>query len=342
MAVTKDYERILIIKMSSLGDIIAALPTLYALRQRFPQAHISWVVQQEFAAVLPGKPYIDELIFIDRKRLRQPSYWCELRRELRRHSFDLVLDLQMIAKSALVAFLSGCPTRYGYWEAREGSGLVSKAISGPQRNGHISARLLDVAAYLGAPTEEIRYPLPDFSAERETIRGELRELGITGDFVVLAPGSRGAVKNWPPEHWAELATRITADGTAVVIAGAAGDRDLAERIMAKAENPRVYDFTGRTSLRGLMALESLATMHISADTGPLHIANAVRTSLIGLFGPTRPERSGPFGNLRGDSIAVSSGANGARQKKRDDTIRMTDIAVADVYALYCAKRKCEN
>ena len=127
----KAYKNILVIKMSSLGDVLHALPTLYALRQNCPDARIVWAVHEQFAPVLPGKPYIDEVIYIDKKRLKSLSYWKELRRTLHAYHFDVSFDLQGLAKSAIVAWLSGAEERYGYWEMREGSFLTtsSNAIS---------------------------------------------------------------------------------------------------------------------------------------------------------------------------------------------------------------------
>lgn len=103
----KTYKNILIIKMSSLGDIIHALPSLYALRKAYPDARITWAVHPAFAGILPGKPWIDEVYLVDRKRIKQLSYWREIRKDLHAHHFDLVIDLQMIAKSGLISFLSG-------------------------------------------------------------------------------------------------------------------------------------------------------------------------------------------------------------------------------------------
>ena len=126
----KNYKNILIIKMSSLGDVLHALPTLYALRENCPQARIVWAVHENFSAVLPGKPYIDEVIYIDKKKLKSFSYLRSLRKTLHAYHFDLCLDLQGLAKSAIVAWCSGAREKYGYWEMREGSFLVSKGLTG--------------------------------------------------------------------------------------------------------------------------------------------------------------------------------------------------------------------
>ena len=98
----KEYKRILIVKMSSLGDVIHALPTLYAIRKNWPNAHITWAVHEQFSGPLPGKPWLDDVLFIDKKKLKSISYLWTLRRILHERNFDMCLDLQCLAKSAIV------------------------------------------------------------------------------------------------------------------------------------------------------------------------------------------------------------------------------------------------
>ena len=193
----KTYKNILIIKMSSLGDIIHALPSLYVLRKAYPDARITWAVHPAFAGILPGKPWIDEVYLVDRKRIKQLSYWKEIRKDLHAHHFDLVIDLQMIAKSGLISFLSGGKKKIGYHDAREGSFLFSKPISGSHKHGHIIEQLLDVMRYLGCHADKIEFPLPDLTKEMETVTTLLRTNGVKGSYVLLVPGTRGDHKKWP-------------------------------------------------------------------------------------------------------------------------------------------------
>lgn len=129
-----DYQNILIIKMSSLGDVIHTLPFAGALRQRFPKARISWLVHPQFGAFIPGPPIIDEVLYFDKAAFNKMDFkgkWRtlkNLRHTLREKHFDLVIDMQGLFKSAVMSLLTGSATRIGYGEMREGSGLVSKAI----------------------------------------------------------------------------------------------------------------------------------------------------------------------------------------------------------------------
>ena len=233
----KTYKNILIIKMSSLGDIIHALPSLYVLRKAYPEARITWAVHPAFAGILPGKPWIDEVYLVDRKRINQLSYWREIRKDLHAHHFDLVIDLQMIAKSGLISFLSGGKKKIGYHDAREGSFLFSKPISGSHKHGHIIEQLLDVMRYLGCPAAKIEFPLPDLTKEMETVTTLLEANGVKGSYVLLVPGTRGDHKKWPIEYWGELARKLAEDKITTVIAGSKSEMPMGEAIRKISPSP---------------------------------------------------------------------------------------------------------
>ena len=291
----KAYKNILVIKMSSLGDVLHALPTLYALRQNCPDARIVWAVHEQFAPVLPGRPYIDEVIYVDKKRLKSLSYWKELRRTLHAFHFDVSFDLQGLAKSAVVAFLSGARERYGYWEMREGSFLISKGLTGPHKYDHVIERYLDTIRVLGGRVDAVEFPLPDICGEKQAWRQRLAADGLTGPYVAIVPGARWNVKEWPLSHWQAFLQRLTASGMAAVLLGSGDDVPKGKALKDHDSSGRVFDYTGRTDLRQLMAAIAESTLYISADTGPLHIANALKKELIALFGPTCPQRTGPYG-----------------------------------------------
>lgn len=310
-----DYKNILIIKMSSLGDVIHALPSLYVLRKKYPHARITWAVHAAFAGILPGKPWIDEIYLVDRKRIRQISYLKKVHKELKAHHFDLVIDLQMIAKSGIISFLSGCSNRIGYWDAREGSFLTSRPISGKNKNGHIIQQLLDVMSYLGCDISDIDFPIHDYEAETERIKNLLKENNIDGPFVVLVPGTRGIHKMWPIEYWGELAQLLAKEHIYTVISGTKNEFDMCEKIKTISDSPYTLNLAGKTDLLELTALIRMASLHISSDTGPLHIANAVHTPIIALFGPTLPDRSGPYGN--NNSHVILADHSGTKESRMD-------------------------
>lgn len=325
----KDYKNILVIKMSSLGDIIHALPSLYALRELFPDACITWAIHESFAKILPGKPWIDNVYVIDRKRIKKINYLLQVRKDLHKKHFDLVIDLQMIAKSGLISFLTGCHERIGYNDARECSGLFSRAISGKYKNGHIIEQLLDVIRYLGWQGNGIHFPLHDYKNELSVVRKKLSEAGVIGKYVLLVPGTRGENKKWPIKYWGELAKRLAKKGIFCIISGTVGEKPMADEIRRIAQSKYVVDFIGKTNLLELIALEKMAAVHISSDTGPLHIANAVGTPIIALFGPTLPYRSGPYGNRYSEVLLAETPGY--------EVTNMSTISVEAVYGS-CMKK----
>lgn len=318
----KDYKNILIIKMSSLGDIIHALPSLYALRQCFPKARITWAVHESFAGILPGAPWIDEIYVIQRKKIKQIKYLRQVRKELHQKNFDLVIDLQMIAKSGLISFLSGCEDRIGYNDARECSGIFSRAILGENTKGHIIEQLLDVIRYLGWQGTEIRFPLCEYKKELKIIETQLYELGVVGKYVLLVPGTRGENKKWPISYWGQLARKLADQKVYCIVSGTKTEKPMADEICKIANSSFVLDFMGKTNLLELVALEKKAAVHISSDTGPLHIANAIGTPIIALFGPTLPYRSGPYGNKNSEVLLAE---NPGHENTRMDTISVEDV-----------------
>ena len=230
-----EYKNILLIKMSSLGDILHTLPFAAALRQRFPKAKITWLVHPQFAGFVPDPPVIDEIIYFDKVKfnkmnlLAKLAYFLEMRRLLHSKKFDLVIDMQGLFKSAVLAAISGCSDRIGYCEMREGSWLVSKAICGSHSNDHVIERYLDVARYLGASAEQIVFPLPDLSKETVSVQEKLQKNELQGEYIVVVPGARGKTKEWPAEHYASLIKMIIADGCSVVLAGGPDDTAKGEK-----------------------------------------------------------------------------------------------------------------
>lgn len=343
-----DYNNILIIKMSSMGDILHALPFAAALRRRFPAAKISWLVHPQFAGFVPDPPVIDEVLFFDRKKFAAMGifdklcYLCEMRNLLHSKAFDLVIDLQGLFKSAVMAALSGCPERIGYCEMREGSGLVSRRIAGPNREGHVIERYLDVARYLGAEVREPEFPFPDLSAEILSVRDKLRELGLPEEreYIVFAPGARWETKEWPPEHYADLAGKISADGFAVVLAGGPDEAPKGERIRALAPAAEIIDMIGATSFRELAALIKGCRAFISGDTGPLHFASALKKPLIAMYGPTLADRTGPYGDKDAVVLFAPVPCSGCLKKTCGDRFCMERITPETVYREF-RRKLCE-
>lgn len=304
-----DYGNILIIKLSAIGDVIHALPVSRAIKQASSGSRITWIVEKAAYPLLTNNPDIDEIILFDKPKFKSISGIVRnsptLMKELRSRRFDLALDLQGLAKSAAIAWMSGAPKKLGYCNMREGSGLISKPVHGPNRDGHVVERYLDVARAIGCKVDKPEWVINTTVEEEKAAEAVLRNVGLDIDskYIVIAPGTNWESKCWPPEFFSQLADRISQEtALPIVIIGAAKDRKLAEEIQSRSR-ARMCDITGQTSLRELAFILRKSRLFIGGDTGPMHLAVAMGTPVVALFGPTDPKRNGPYGSK---NIVVTS------------------------------------
>jgi len=292
-------SRILIIKPSAVGDVVHALPILNLLRLKWPAAHISWLVTPVCSGILDGHPQLNEVILFDRKRLgaawksgQTRAELLEFRRRLREGNFDLVIDLQGLFRSGLMAWQTGAPVRIGFARARELAPVFYTHrvdVGSPEQ--HAIERYLTIAATLGCVREPVQYVFPTDDADRAHVRSLTSGIG---QYAVVLPGTNWVTKRWPVEHFAALVKPLRERfGLNTVVAGAPGDHELATKIDG-------LNLTGKTTLRQLVALLEDASLVIANDSGPMHIASALGRPLVTMFGPTNPARTGPHG--RGDTV----------------------------------------
>jgi lipopolysaccharide heptosyltransferase I len=298
--IQKPQVRILLVKLSSLGDVVHALPTLEALRAAYPQAQITWLVQNGFSPLLHGHPALNEVWTAPRLR---PTYQS-LRREapalaalislLRSRPFDVAIDLQGLLKSALWVAVARSPRKVGFNGTREGSYLVlNERLPAYDPDLHAVRRYLQVAAYLGAaPPAPPRFRLPLRPSE---LANRLFSQAAARPVAVLHPGARWATKLWPAWAWADLGDWLSRQqDLQVVITGSPADQELTATIAARMQAPAI-NLAGRTSLNDLLQVLKGAALAVTTDTGPMHLAAALGLPLVALFGPTAPWRTGPFG-----------------------------------------------
>jgi len=297
-------QRILIVKPSSLGDIVHALPVLAALRSAHPSAHIAWLTNTTFAPLLEGHPLLDEVIPFDRARYgrmwRSPralAAFVGFLRGLYRRRFDLVLDLQGLFRSGFLSLASGARTRVGFSSAREFAWLFcNHPIQVPSDVPHAVDRNLHLAAALGLDVRTPAFPLAIRPEEHRAARVLLSEAAGTEipSFTAILPGARWETKRWPADRWAKLIDGLHADNhPPCVLLGSRDDRPRADQIAASCTAPLI-NLVGRTSLRQLAALLDLSTSVICQDSGPMHMAAALQKPIVAVFGPTDPRRVGPY------------------------------------------------
>ncbi len=288
-------RRILLIKPSSLGDIVHALPTLAALKGRFPWAAVTWVVKRQWAPLVERAEGVDHVVALDGGL----QGWLSQVPVIRAGRYDLVVDLQGLFRSGILAWLSGCPTRVGFANGREGSPLFyTQRISVPTTHMHAVDRYLLVAEALGAA---LTTPPSFHFQERERDVRLVRELflreGLPADqpWLAMNVSARWITKRWPIEYFARSADLLTREGLGpVVFIGGPSERRDSARVRSMMQVNSV-DLTGQTDVGLLPILLRQAAALVTNDSGPMHIAAAVGTPTVALFGPTDPVRTGPYG-----------------------------------------------
>ncbi|MGC2422147.1 MAG: glycosyltransferase family 9 protein [Candidatus Acidiferrales bacterium] len=283
--------RFLLVRLSSLGDIIHALPAAAALRDTFRGARIDWAVERRWSRLLEGNPDLDEIIPLDRKNAGGVARTI---RKLRAQKYTCAMDFQALYKSALLAFASGAPRRVGFQSsyAREGLAALFYTDRLNPQGAHKVEHNLTLVRRAGARKSAPRFPLAIRPEDDERVERELATHGAS-DFFVLNPGGGWRSKCWPAERYGELHSKLAGHyGMRGVISFGPGEEDLARQTVDAAGDspPLAISF----ELGPLLALLRRAKFVVSADTGPLHLASALGTRTVGLFGPTDPSRNGPF------------------------------------------------
>ncbi|HXX81169.1 MAG TPA: glycosyltransferase family 9 protein [Thermodesulfovibrionales bacterium] len=286
------YNKILIIKPSSLGDIVHSLPVLDALYRCFPEAEMHWLIAKGLEGLLENHPMLKKVWIIHKdewkKISRIQTTVAELRalfRDLRKEKFDLVIDLQGLFRSGLIAKATGAPMRIGFKEARERSiTFYTHTVEGG-RDIHAVDRYLKIPAFLGCKVAQVRFPFSPSVPSPDS------SLPVSGEYVVMVPGARKPVNRWPARRFGELASRLP---MRTLVLGSRGDRMLAEEVV-RVSRGKAESLAGRTDIKGLIQVIRGARFMVSNDTGPMHIAAAFGIPVFALFGPANPMKTGPYG-----------------------------------------------
>ena len=290
-----DYRRILLIKPSSLGDIVHAMPACAAIRRAYPKARLTWLVKRQWAGLVERIEGVD-LVWPVESTFKG---WLSQVPALRKERFDLVLDLQGLFRSAAIGWLSGSPLLVGFTNGREGSPwFYSRRVPVPQSDMHAVDRYLLVAKAVGAVESgapEFRFRIPH--TDYEEVDRLLSRSGVPSgtSWVAMNVSARWPTKRWPAASFAEVADRLQQEGCgAVVLIGGPDERADVTAISGMMKTPAV-DLAGATTVGLLPALLSRAALLITNDSGPMHIAAAIGTPVVALFGPTSAARTGPYG-----------------------------------------------
>ena len=309
--------KILIVRLGAMGDILHALPAVAAIRAALPNAIIGWLVEERWSELLtaqgrkaspsttsPRKPLVNHVHTLDTRRWRKhfyrPSSTAEMlgaMKRVRKMNYDLALDFQGAIKSALFARLSGVGNIAGFVTPREPAARFFYTQKFPRCGEHVIEQNHALAAQaleslLGKTETRLAPPQLPFDPEAESwAQGEIARLGIAS-FAVMNPGAGWGAKQWPPQRFSEVARALAVHNIKTLVNAAVGEEELARSVVeASAGNA----FELRCTIGQLIAVMKRARLFLGGDTGPLHLAAALNVPVIGLFGPTDPARTGPFG-----------------------------------------------
>jgi len=326
----RDFRKILLIKLSAVGDVVHTIPVLNKLRRRYPMAQLDWLVTPAIAELLRHHPATTRIIEFEREawstpwRLAPFASYGRLAAKLRAASYDLVVDMHGQFRTAALTLATGAPARIGFdrprarvWDAsprkfpeqarkhawqgaREGSWLAyTHHIPVPTLDLHAVDRYLNVGPILGLDSEpaDFSFPIPQSAVSR--VEALLAEHGADrAEIVIMAPGTIWETKHWGTEKFAEMAGHFLSKGLAVILIGSRRERVVCEEVAALA--PGAIDLAGMTSLSELAALIRRSAISVTNDSGPMHLAVALDRPVVSIFGPTDPVWIGPY--RRADAV----------------------------------------
>ncbi len=308
-----NHKKVLIIKPSSMGDVIHALPLIHAIKRRYPTSYIGWVVQKSLAGLLEPDPFIDEIITIDIPSTSEPSARTSayihafvatvrslkiLRRKFVARPYDVVLDLHASFRSGLISIMNPKSFRLGFADAKElNTFFQSDHVSSSTANPHAVDQLLCFADFLKISVNPADFRLFLGDGAEQEAKSFMDSSGLgTFDRVVYAnPGTRWATKFWNKRAWADLADRLIVElQCTVILGGGPSERAYVEEIV-NLMKLRPVVAAGCLSPAGAASLIKASQIYVGVDSGPMHMAAFLGTPVVALFGPTDPEKVGPYG-----------------------------------------------
>ena len=310
-------KKILFVRLSSLGDLILTLPTLKAIKDRYPDAHVSWLVQEALQDVLSGNPYLDEIIPVDllsvTDKYATPATWLRggarffsnLKKAMhvfRKRRFDVVLEFQALFKSGIFAYLNRGAERYGFKNARELSHLfLNHPLFVRDKSRHAVENYLQFARYFGCPTEQIGFPLSIPPEDERYVEEILHQEGIKpGDLTVFVSATaRWRSKFWEQRSFARLGDELVRRyGAKLILSGLPSERGYLEGVRAQMRKEALI-MAGRTTIKQFLALLKRSHLYVGVDSGAMHAAAAFGVPVVALFGPSNPRWIGPYGQEEG-------------------------------------------
>lgn len=338
--ILKDFDptRILIIKPSAIGDIANTLPFLRGIRETYPKAKISWLVNKSYETILSNHPDIDEVFCFDRNIWKKhlgkslSSSW-KLIKNLRAFKPTLAIDLQCLLRTGILARLSGAPIRIGLEDCREGSSyFYTHLVRYPSNGMHAVARYWEAAKFLGCKGEIPPATFPVDETEKTYALDLISRL--PRPWIGCCPGARWLTKQWPSSYYAKALhkAQFETSGSIILFGGPDDNKNASEIATLLPPGTPVINLAGKTSLRGLIAVISQMDFVFSNDTGPLHIAVAQGKNVISPFLCTKVEWNGPYGQFH-NTVSTSVPCKGSYLTKCPKMICLDDLVPEKIFPL---------
>jgi heptosyltransferase-1 len=349
-------ERLLILRLGSMGDILHSLAGAAALRRALPHTTIGWAVEERWSELLcapgyadapsgtPEKPIPDRLHFINavawRKALLSDEMWKEAwtaMMELRSARYEVAVDFQGAWKSAGLALWSGAAERIGFDSPRERPAAMFYTRRVPMTAAHVIDQARELAAaVIGHDSGPAEFPLPCSTATESWCDSELRRRGITG-FALFSPGAGWGAKLWPPEHYGEVAATLGGMGLPAIVNFGPGEEALARAVE---ESSGGAAQALRCSLGELVALTRRASLFLGGDSGPMHLAAALGVPVVAIFGPTDPVRNGPYGTRSIVLRHSESATTFTHRHRADESLHSIPVQEVTNAALRLLEARC--
>ncbi len=339
-----DIKKILIIKLSSIGDVLHALPFLEVMKQCWPDSAIDWLVEEEASQVILGHLAINRVIISGRKRwqkdilnplkfIKASSDAIIFFKDIRLSSYDVVVDLQGLFRSGILSAIARGKRKIGMSGSREGASFFLNEPPVPvDYEQHAIDRYLKVASYLGCGIKNFKGEIPVFEQDKKLADNLLESHIEDKNIIAVNPMAKWKTKLWEADKFSELASMLYRDlQCSIIFTGSKQDFPVIEDIINKTDSKDgITNLAGRTSLKELAYLYSKCSVLVCTDTGPMHIAAAMGCKVVALFGPTAPLRTGPYGNGH-EVIRSGMDCSPCFKKECGNTICMKNITVNEVY-----------
>ncbi len=338
---SSEIDRLFIVRLSAMGDVIHTLPAAQALRDAFPKAKIGWLIEERWAELLcapgtprrgersPQRPLADWVHTVDLKGWRKSLFTIQTAEKIARvwndvrsARYDTAVDLQGAIRSAVLARWSGAPVVYGAAQPREAPASLWYTRHVITRGSHVVEQNLSIVeSILGRPVTPPAVNLPQDTAAEQRITQRLRESGVR-DFAIVNPGAGWGAKRWPAERYGQVSRMLADYGVQSIVNYGPGEQDMASEV-ARASDGAARPF--QCTISELVFLTRSAKLFIGGDTGPLHLAAALKIPVVAIFGPTDPMRNGPYGTRSVVLRNPASSTTHARNTSPD--LAMLEISV---------------